>query len=155
MQGLSTNLINGEWVNAKSGKTIEVTNPATGEVIGSIPSLETEEVRGAIDAAWTAWPAWAATTASERGAMLAKLSSFMKRDIDRLGRLMTLEQGKPLSEAKGEIAYAASFLDWAAEEGKRLNGDIVPASSADKRLLVLRQPVGVTPSSHHGTSRRR
>ncbi|MEM8836348.1 MAG: NAD-dependent succinate-semialdehyde dehydrogenase [Planctomycetota bacterium] len=137
-------LIGGERVSASNGASFDVTNPATGEAIGSVPSLSADEVGGAIDAAHRAGPGWASKTAAERGELLAALSSAMKRDADRLAKLMTREQGKPLAEAKGEIAYAASFLDWAAEEGKRLYGDIVPASSAEKRILVLRQPVGVT-----------
>ena len=123
---------------------IDVRNPATGGLVGSVPNIGHAGTERAIDAAWAARRLWAGTPAGQRGVLLTKLSSLMRRDADRLARLMTMEQGKPLSEAKGEIAYAASFLDWAAEEGKRLNGDIVPASSADKRILVFRQPVGVT-----------
>ena len=137
------NLINGEWVLADTRKQIEVANPATGRVIASVPDAGRTETVRAIESASAAGRAWAATAAAERGALLADLSRLMRRDSDRLAQLMTMEQGKPLAESKGEIGYAASFLDWAAEEGKRLNGDIVPASSSDKRILVLRQPVGV------------
>lgn len=137
------NLINGEWVRSDADTSIAVTNPATDETIASISDIGRAGTSRAIDAAWGAGRAWAATPAPQRGALLHELSRLMHRDADRLARLMTMEQGKPLREAEGEIAYAASFLDWAAEEGMRLNGDIVPASSADKRLLVLRQPVGV------------
>lgn len=137
------NLINGEWTAADSDRMIDVRNPATGDLVGSVPNIGHAGTVRAIDAAWSARGAWARIPASARGAYLATLSRLMKRDVDRLARLMTMEQGKPFSEAKGEIAYAASFLDWAAEEGKRLNGDIIPGSTADKRILVLRQPVGV------------
>lgn len=137
------NLIGGEWREAQSGSTIAVTNPATDEHIADVPSLTEAESSAAIDAAWQAWPEWRSRTAADRGDLLSKLASLMHRDADRLARLMTLEQGKPLAEARGEIAYAASFLSWAAEEGKRLAGEIIPASSASKRILVLRQPVGV------------
>ncbi|MBZ0173358.1 MAG: aldehyde dehydrogenase family protein, partial [Phycisphaerales bacterium] len=138
------NLVNGSWVEAGDGATFEVRNPATDEVIAAVPSVGSSETRSAIGAAHDAGRAWAARTAGERGTLISGLAGMMRRDTERLARLMTLEQGKPLAESRGEIAYAASFLDWAAEEGKRLNGDIVPASSADKRILVLRQPVGVT-----------
>lgn len=144
MTAMTANLVDGSWVQARSGETFAVTNPATGERVGEVPSLSAAEVGEAVGAAFRAGPAWAAMPAADRGSLIARLSSLMKRDVDRLARLMTLEQGKPISESRGEIAYAASFLDWAAEEGKRHFGDIVPASSAEKRILVLRQPVGVT-----------
>lgn len=137
------NLIDGKWVDADSGATFEVTNPATDEVIARVPNCRAEETGRAIDAAHRAWNAWKHKTAGERGAMLEKLAALMRRDVDRLAKLMTTEQGKPLAEARGEIAYAASFLDWAADEGKRIYGEMIPASSPDKRILVLRQPVGV------------
>lgn len=138
------NLIGGEWVASRSGASINVTNPATGEVIGTVPDVSSAEVTTAIDAAWDARRAWASKPAAERGSVISALARLMLRDVERLARLMTSEQGKPLAEARGEIGYAASFLDWAAEEGKRRTGDIVPASASDKRILVLRQPVGVT-----------
>lgn len=137
------NLINGQWIDALQGGSIDVTNPATDELIGRVPSVGAAETKSAIDAAWAARSAWAAKTASQRGSLLSALAGLMRRDTDRLAALMTLEQGKPISESKGEIVYAISFLDWAAEEGKRLYGDIIPASAPDKRILVLRQPVGV------------
>lgn len=137
------NLIGGEWVEAADKAVLRVVNPANDEVIASVPSIGAEQTRDAIDAAWRAGPAWAALPAGARGDLLTALARLMHRDADRLARLMTAEQGKPISESKGEIAYAASFLEWAAEEGKRLDGDIIPASAADKRILVLRQPVGV------------
>jgi len=138
------NLIDGKWVNASTNTTLVVTNPANDEIIARVPAVGAAETYTAIDAAWRAKTDWAARTAGDRGSYISALASLMRRDSDRLAALMTLEQGKPLAEARGEIAYAISFLDWAAEEGKRLYGDIIPASAANKRLLVLRQPVGVT-----------
>lgn len=138
------NLIGGEWIEAADGHLLEVRNPASDAVIASVPSVGAAETRAAIDAAWNARTAWAARTAADRGALIASLAQLMRRDAERLARLMTLEQGKPLAEARGEVGYAASFLEWSAEEGKRLYGDIVPASAPDKRILVLRQPVGIT-----------
>lgn len=138
------NLIGGEWLEAGNGDRLEVRNPASDAVIASVPSVGASETRAAIDAAWNSRTAWAARTAADRGALIASLGRLMRRDSERLAKLMTLEQGKPLAEARGEVGYAASFLEWAAEEGKRLYGDIVPASAPDKRILVLRQPVGVT-----------
>ncbi len=140
----TSSLIGGKWVGSADGTTLAVTNPATDEVIARVQALGAAETRDAVDAAYRAGPRWASTTAAERGTLIARLATLMRRDVERLARLMTLEQGKPLAEARGEIGYAASFLDWAAEEGKRLKGEIIPASAADKRILVLRQPVGVT-----------
>lgn len=137
------NLIDGQWIEAQDGSTLDVLNPANNEIIAQVPSVGATETRLAVDAAWQARTGWASKTANERGALLSSLAQLMRRDVDRLAALMTLEQGKPLAESKGEIAYAVSFLDWAAEEGKRLYGDIIPASAPDKRILVLRQPVGV------------
>lgn len=139
----TANLIGGEWVRAASGKTLRVTDPATDELVGETPSLGAGEVRQAIDAANGAWGLWRAKTAGERGALVRRLGELMRRDAERLARLMTSEQGKPLAESRGEIEYAVSFLEWAAEEGKRLDGDIIPASTTSKRILVIRQPVGV------------
>jgi len=135
--------IDGEWVDAGSGGKIEVTNPATGEVLGTVPSLAAAETRRAIAAAAAAFPAWAARTAKDRAALLRRWHDLMLANAEDLGILMTAEQGKPLAEAKGEIAYAASFIEWFAEEGKRLYGDMIPGHQPDKRILVLRQPVGV------------
>jgi succinate-semialdehyde dehydrogenase/glutarate-semialdehyde dehydrogenase len=143
MPAASRNLIGGEWVEAPGGAAFEVVDPATGDVVGTAPSVGAAEVDAAVGAAWDAQRAWAARTASDRGALVTRLADLMRRDADRLARLMTAEQGKPLAEARGEIAYAVSFLDWAAAEGQRLYGEIVPASFPDKRILVLRQPVGV------------
>lgn len=138
------NLIGGSWVSAASAREFDVRDPATDDVIARVPDCGAGETRAAIDAAALAFTAWAARPAHERGAMLRRLSDLMLRDRDRLAHLMTREQGKPLAEARGEIVYAASFFDWAGEEGKRIYGDMVPASAPDKRILVLRQPVGVT-----------
>ncbi|MFJ4393527.1 NADP-dependent succinate-semialdehyde dehydrogenase [Pseudomonas sp. NPDC089396] len=136
--------INGEWLDADSGQTIKVTNPATGEVIGTVPKMGTAETRRAIEAADKALPAWRALTAKERSAKLRRWFELMIENQDDLARLMTTEQGKPLAEAKGEIVYAASFIEWFAEEGKRIYGDTIPGHQADKRLIVIKQPIGVT-----------
>lgn len=138
------NLIDGKWIDGPNGASINVLNPANDEIIACVPSVGSVETRSAVEAAWRAKTSWAAKTAEERGALISALAGLMRRDTDRLARIMTLEQGKPLAESRGEIRYAISFLDWAAEEGKRLYGDIIPASTSDKRILVLRQPVGVS-----------
>lgn len=135
--------VNGEWIDADSTETIKVTNPATGEVLGTIPKLGAGETKRAIAAANAAWPAWRAKTASERSAILRRWAELMLEHQEDLGRLMTAEQGKPLAEAKGEITYAASFLEWFAEEAKRIYGDIIPAHQGDKRIVVIKQPIGV------------
>jgi succinate-semialdehyde dehydrogenase/glutarate-semialdehyde dehydrogenase len=135
--------LNGEWVNAASGGTHDVLNPATREKLGTVPDMGAAETRRAIEAAAAALPAWARLTAKERGAILRRWYDLMMANQDDLALIMTAEQGKPLAESKGEIAYAASFIDWFAEEGKRVYGDVIPTHQADKRLLVLRQPIGV------------
>ena len=135
--------IGGEWLNASDGATHPVTNPATREVLGTVPVMGTAETRRAIEAAQAAFPAWAARTAKERAAILRRWYELLMANQDDLATLMTAEQGKPFAEAKGEIAYAASFIEWFAEEGKRLYGDVIPGHQPDKRILVLRQPVGV------------
>ena len=135
--------IGGEWVNAAEGGTHPVLNPATREVIGTVPVMGVSETRRAIQAASGAFPAWAARTAKERAVILRRWYELLMANQEDLATLMTAEQGKPLAEAKGEIAYAAAFIEWFAEEGKRLYGDIIPGHQPDKRLLVLRQPVGV------------
>jgi succinate-semialdehyde dehydrogenase / glutarate-semialdehyde dehydrogenase len=136
-------LIGGEWVGADSGATHGVINPATRQVIGTVPVLGAGETRRAIAAAAAAQPAWAARTAKDRAAILRRWFELLMANQDDLATLMTAEQGKPLAEAKGEIAYGASFIEWFAEEGKRLYGDMIPGHAADKRILVMRQPVGV------------
>ena len=135
--------IDGKWVDADDGGTIEVKNPATGDVVGTIPKMGAGETRRAIEAAEKAWPAWRAKTAKERANILRKWFDLMMANQDDLGRLLTLEQGKPLAEAKGEIAYGASFIEWFAEEAKRIYGDVIPQHQADKRIVVLKQPIGV------------
>jgi len=135
--------VDGAWIDADAGGTTQVTNPATGEVIGTVPNLGTAETRRAIEAAGRAFPAWAAKTAKERSAILRRWHDLMLANVDDLAVLMTAEQGKPLAESKGEIAYAAAFLEWFAEEGKRVYGDVIPGHQPDKRLVVLRQPIGV------------
>jgi len=135
--------INGEWVGADNGETLDVVNPATRKVLGSVPDMGGTETRRAIAAAAAAFPAWAAKTAQQRAAVLRRWFDLVMEHRDDLAMLMTAEQGKPLAEAKGEIAYAASYIEWFAEEAKRLYGDVIPAPQTDKRILVLRQPVGV------------
>ncbi|MBD7976787.1 NADP-dependent succinate-semialdehyde dehydrogenase [Serpens gallinarum] len=136
--------IDGAWQDADSGQALQVTNPATNEVLGSVPKMGAAETRRAIDAANRALPAWRALTAKERAQKLRRWHELLLENQDDLGRLMTLEQGKPLAEAKGEIAYAASFLEWFAEEAKRIYGDTIPGHQADKRIIVIKQPIGVT-----------
>ncbi|MBZ9665414.1 NADP-dependent succinate-semialdehyde dehydrogenase [Pseudomonas sp. LMG 31766] len=136
--------IDGTWVDADSGQTIKVDNPATSEILGSVPKMGAAETRRAIEAADKALPAWRALTAKERGNKLRRWFELMIENQDDLARLMTLEQGKPLAEAKGEIVYAASFIEWFAEEAKRIYGDVIPGHQPDKRLIVMKQPIGVT-----------
>ncbi len=135
--------IGGSWVASRSGKTFEVTNPADGAVVGSVADLEVAQVRDAIDAAGSAWPAWRAKTAKERAELLMRWYDLMLENQDDLAMIMTLDQGQPLSEARGEILYAASFIQWFAEEGKRTYGDVIPSHAPDKRILTLKQPIGV------------
>ena len=136
--------IDGAWVDADNGQTLKVNNPATNEIIGSVPKMGAAETRRAIEAADRAQPAWRALTAKERANKLRRWFELMIENQDDLARLMTLEQGKPLAEAKGEIAYAASFLEWFGEEAKRVYGDMIPGHQPDKRLMVIKQPIGVT-----------
>ena len=137
--------VGGEWVeSSSSGQTFEVTNPANGEVLAKLPDASREETKKAIDAAAAAQPAWAEKTAQQRAAIMREAVRLMHERKEHLARVMTLEQGKPLTESRGEIVYAASFLEWFAEEGKRVYGEMVPASSPDKRILVIKRPVGVT-----------
>ena len=135
--------IDGAWADADSGKTVSVSNPATGEILGSIPNMGAEETRRAIGAANAAFPGWRAKTAKERSTILRKWFELMMLHQEDLAKLMTAEQGKPLSESRGEIAYAASFIEWFAEEGKRIYGDTIPQHQADKRIVVLKEPIGV------------
>ena len=135
--------INGEWLDAHAGATVDVTNPANGEVIGTVPQMGKDEADRAVAAAQAALPAWRNKSAKERSQILRKWFDLMMAHQDDLGQILTLEQGKPLSEAKGEIAYGASYIEWYAEEGKRIYGDIIPATGMDKRILVTKQPIGV------------
>jgi len=135
--------INGQWLDADSGKTIDVTNPATGEVIGTIPQMGAAETKRAIEAANASWGAWRKKTAKERANILRKWFNLMMEAQDDLAMLMTAEQGKPLAESKGEIAYGASYIEWFAEEAKRIYGDIIPPHQGDKRIVVTKEPVGV------------
>lgn len=135
--------IGAHWCDADDGTRVDVHNPATGQSIGSVPDMGGAETRRAIDAAAQALPAWSARTAGERARLLRALHDAMLAQREDLAVLLTCEGGKPLTEARGEIAYSASFLEWFAEEGKRLYGDVIPGHQADKRILVTRQPVGV------------
>ncbi|MEQ8502762.1 MAG: NADP-dependent succinate-semialdehyde dehydrogenase [Sneathiellaceae bacterium] len=135
--------VDGAWIDADSGKSFAVTNPATGEEIGKVPEMGASETRRAIEAADKAWPAWRRKTAKERAVILRRWFDLMMENQDDLAVLMTAEQGKPLAEAKGEIAYAASFIEWFAEEGKRLYGETIPTYAPDKRILVTKEPIGV------------
>ncbi|WP_292043691.1 MULTISPECIES: NAD-dependent succinate-semialdehyde dehydrogenase [unclassified Brevundimonas] len=135
--------IDGQWVDADSGDTLKVDNPATGEIITTVPKMGRAETKRAIDAAEKAMKPWAARTAADRAKILRKWYNLMLEHQDALGELLTREQGKSLTEAKGEIAYAASFIDWFAEEGKRAYGEVIPTHDASKRIVTLRQPVGV------------
>jgi succinate-semialdehyde dehydrogenase/glutarate-semialdehyde dehydrogenase len=137
------NYLDGKWVEADSGKTIVVKNPATGEAIGEVPAMGTAETRRAIEAANRAWPAWRSMLAKERAAILRKLNDLMLANAEDLAVIMTAEQGKPLGESKGEIAYAASFIEWFAEEGKRIYGDTIPQNAKGRRIVVLKEPIGV------------
>ncbi|AMV71924.1 NADP-dependent succinate-semialdehyde dehydrogenase [Desulfuromonas carbonis] len=135
--------IDGEWLDADNGVTLEVTNPATNAILGTIPKMGATETRRAIEAAHRALPAWRAKTAQERSNILRKWYELLLQHQDDLAVLMTAEQGKPLAESRGEIAYAASFIEWFAEEGKRVYGDVIPPHQADKRIVVLKEPIGV------------
>jgi succinate-semialdehyde dehydrogenase/glutarate-semialdehyde dehydrogenase len=135
--------IDGKWVDADSGKSLPVNNPATGEILGTVPNMGAAETKRAIEAANAAWGAWRKKTGKERAVILRKLFTLMMENQEDLAILMTAEQGKPLAESKGEIAYSASFIEWFAEEGKRTYGDVIPTFAADKRILVQKEPVGV------------
>lgn len=136
-------LVGGDWIAADPANAIAVTNPATGAVIGHVPKLGAAETRTAIEAARTAQVEWAARTAKDRAGILRAWFNLMMENQEDLGRILTLEQGKPLAEAKGEIAYGASFIEWFSEEARRVYGDVIPGHQKDKRILVLKQPIGV------------
>jgi succinate-semialdehyde dehydrogenase/glutarate-semialdehyde dehydrogenase len=135
--------IDGKWCDAEKKRFVKVFNPATGESLGTVPKMGVTETRRAIEAANRALPAWREKTAQERAELLRNWHALLLENREHLALLMTAEQGKPLNEARGEISYAASFIEWFAEEGKRIYGDIIPTYQKDKRLLVLKQPVGV------------
>ncbi|MBX3665690.1 MAG: NADP-dependent succinate-semialdehyde dehydrogenase [Burkholderiales bacterium] len=135
--------VDGAWVDADDQSTLAVRNPATGEQIGTVPKMGPAETRRAIEAANAAWPAWRAKTAKERSVILRRWFDLMMANQEDLARLMTVEQGKPIAESRGEIAYGASFIEWFAEEGKRIYGDTIPTHAPDKRIVVIKQPIGV------------
>src|SRR6188474_2023355 len=135
--------IDGAWVEASATGVIEVDNPATGEIVGTVPRLGTAETSRAIDAAARAFPAWRKTTAKARAGVMRRWFDLMMANQEDLAQLMTTEQGKPLAESRGEVAYAASFLEWFGEEAKRVYGDTIPGHQADKRIVVIKEPIGV------------
>jgi succinate-semialdehyde dehydrogenase/glutarate-semialdehyde dehydrogenase len=135
--------IGGVWITAYSGQTIAVRNPSTGSMIGTVPNMSAVETREAIDQANLALPAWRARTAGQRSQILRRWFDLIIANQEDLATIMTAEQGKPLAESRGEIAYAASFIEWFAEEGKRVYGDTIPSFSADRRIIILKQPIGV------------
>ncbi len=135
--------IDGTWTDADDKSTIAVHNPANGEQVGTVPKMGATETRRAIEAANAAWPAWRAKTAKERSIILRKWFELIMANQEDLAKLMTVEQGKPIAESRGEIAYGASFIEWFAEEGKRIYGDTIPTHAPDKRIVVIKQPIGV------------
>ncbi|MET0532908.1 MAG: NAD-dependent succinate-semialdehyde dehydrogenase [Steroidobacter sp.] len=136
--------VGGRWLDAASGEVKQVFNPATGQLIGTVPNCGAKEARAAIEAADKALPAWRSRTAKDRAQLMRKWFDLIMANQEDLAVLMTVEQGKPLAESRGEIAYAASFIEWFAEEGKRAYGDVIPSHGVDKRIVVLKQPIGVT-----------
>ena len=135
--------VNGAWADADGGQTINVSNPATGEHIGTVPLMGAAETRRAIEAANAAWPAWRKKTAKERAAVLRRWHDLILENADDLALIMTTEQGKPLPEAKGEVQFGASFIEWFAEEGKRVAGDTLQSPWPDRRLVITKEPIGV------------
>ncbi len=135
--------VGGEWINADSGESIPVTNPASGEVLGTIPKMGTDETRRSIEAADAAWPAWRAMTAMQRAGILHRWAELCMEHQEDLAQIMTAEQGKSLAEARGEVAYSTSFITWFAEEARRVYGETVPSNGPDKRVVVIKQPIGV------------
>src|SRR5216110_343537 len=135
--------VDGKWADADSGKSIPVNNPATGEILGTVPNMGAAEARRAIEAANAAFPAWRAKTAKERANILRKWFDLMMANQEDLAKILTAEQGKPLAEERTEISYGASFIEWFAEEGKRIYGDTIPGHQADKRIVVIKEPIGV------------
>ncbi|WP_315077770.1 NAD-dependent succinate-semialdehyde dehydrogenase [Acinetobacter guillouiae] len=135
--------VNGQWINAQSNATVPVTNPATGEEIGLIPNMGAAEASLAVDAAYQALATWKALTAQKRADLLLAWYQLVLAHADELARIMTIEQGKPLAEALGEVKYAASFIQWFAEEGKRVYGDVIPTTNNQQRFIITKEPVGV------------
>ncbi|MBC8727576.1 NAD-dependent succinate-semialdehyde dehydrogenase [Paraburkholderia sp. UCT2] len=135
--------IDGQWRNADDGATLDVYNPSTGELIANVPNMGAAEARAAIAAAHRAFPAWRATTAKERARLLRNWFELIMANQQALAEIMTREQGKPLAEARGEIGYAASFIEWFGEQAKRIDGDVIPSPNPDQRLVVTKEPVGV------------
>ncbi len=136
-------LVGGKWIGAADGATLTVTNPATGSAIGTVPRMGTADVRAAVAAADAAWPAWRAKTAQERSRVLRRWFDLCLQHQQDLATILTSEQGKPLAEARGEVAYGAAFIEWFAEEARRVYGDVIPSNSADRRIVVIKQPIGV------------
>ncbi|KUJ81503.1 NAD-dependent succinate-semialdehyde dehydrogenase [Microbulbifer flavimaris] len=136
--------VDGKWIDADSGATLDVTNPATGEVVASIASLGAAETRRAIEAANRAWPAWRDATVKERAKILRRWYDLIIENADDLAKILTAEQGKPLSEARTEVVYGANYVEWFSEEAKRVYGDVIAPPSKDKRIVVIKQSVGVT-----------
>jgi succinate-semialdehyde dehydrogenase/glutarate-semialdehyde dehydrogenase len=141
---IQANLIGGQWVGAASGRTLDVHNPASGAIIGTVPDADEADTHAAIAAAHAAWPAWRAMPAGARADLLERWHALMLAHIDDLARIMTAEQGKPLAEAAGEVRYAASFVKWFAGEARRIQGGMIPAPEADRRILMMKEPVGVS-----------
>src|SRR5437016_2474954 len=135
--------VDGAWIDGSAHGVIEVDNPATGEIVGTVPRLGHAETRRAIDAAARAFPGWRKKTAKERAAVMRRWFDLMMANQEDLARLMTTEQGKPVAESRGEVAYAASFLEWFGEEAKRVYGDTIPGHQPDKRIVVIKDPIGV------------
>ena len=135
--------VNGMWIQAQSGEVFSVINPANGESLATVPDMGAEDTALAIRAAEAAWPDWRARTAKERASILGRWFDLVMHHQEDLARLMTAEQGKPLTEARGEVAYGASFIEWFAEEAKRAYGDVIPSHGRDKRIIVIKQPIGV------------
>ena len=135
--------LSGHWCDADSGATTAVNNPATGDVLGTVPTMGADETRRAIADAKKAWTNWRRRTAKERSVILREWHDLMLANVDDLGMLMTAEQGKPLAESKGEIGYAAGFIEWFAEEGKRIYGDTIPSPWTDRRVVVIKEPIGI------------
>ena len=136
-------LINGEWVESSEGSTLDVFNPANGELVATVATVGAAQTEQAIAAAEAAQKTWKKKTAKERAALLRRWHDLLMENQEDLAKLMTAEQGKPLAESRGEIGYAASFIEWFAEEGKRIYGDVIPTYAPDRRLLVMKEPVGV------------